>query len=95
MKIKLIFEKDKKSKSLMKLQLNDLTIPMSEKDLQTLVNELFKKREDLFEESFAHDILNLEIERQKEEIEDLNSEIEDLNNRIDDLEYDLEEARRE
>ena len=83
MKINLIFEKDKKSKSLMKLQLNDLTIPMSEKDLENLINEFYNKRDDLFENCFAREILVMEIDRLKEEIENLEYENKILREEID------------
>ena len=82
MKINLIFEKDKKSKSLMKLQLNDLTIPMSEKDLENLIIEFYNKRDDLFENCFARGILVTEIDRLKEEIENLECENKNLREEI-------------
>mgnify|MGYP004632036043 CR=1 FL=1 len=88
--IEFILKKDKKHNSLCHIKKDDTVIYLTEKDLPILLEELYEKRKDLFENLPTLDIVKSELEDLKDDIETLRQEKSDLEDRMDELQYILD-----
>lgn len=87
--IEFILKKDKEHNSLCHIKKDDIVIYLTEKDLPILLEELYEKRKDLFENLPTLD-KESELEDLKDDIETLRQEKADLEDRVDELQYILD-----
>lgn len=89
--IEVILKKDNKHKSLVQIKKGEDIIYLTEKELPLLVEDLYEKRRDLFENIPVLQIKSDEVADLKEDIQDLESTIGYCKDRISYLEDILNE----
>ena len=88
--IEFILKKDKEHNSLCHIKKDDTVIYLTEKDLLILLEQIYDKRGDIFENLSTLDPVKSELEDLKDDIETLRQENSDLEDRVDELQYILD-----
>lgn len=90
-----ILKKDKKHNSLCQIKKDDIVLYLTEKDLSNLIEDIYEKRRDVFDNIPAMEMLKQENRNLKDEVSRLYEEMAEMQSDMDDLEDELNEYRED
>jgi len=93
--LEFILKKDKKHNSLCQIKKDDIVIYLTEKELEILIEDIYEKRRDAFDNIPVLTIMKQEIDDLKSTVNNLYEEMAEMQSDMDDLEDELNEYRED
>ena len=93
--LEFILKKDKKHNSLCQIKKDDIVIYLTEKELEILIEDIYEKRRDAFDNIPVLTIMKQEIDDLKSTVNNLYQEMAEMQSDMDDLEDELNEYRED
>jgi FtsZ-binding cell division protein ZapB len=93
--VEFILKKDKKHNSLCQIKKEDTIIYLTEKELEILIEDIYEKRRDAFDNIPVLTIMKQEIDDLKSTVNNLYEEMAEMQSDMDDLEDELNEYRED
>ena len=93
--VEFILKKDRKHNSLCQIKKEDIVIYLTEKELEILIEDIYEKRRDAFDNIPVLTIMKQEIDDLKSTVNNLYEEMAEMQSDMDDLEDELNEYRED